>query len=296
MFIFVWVCFVLSFTDLYRLSGVVTLDMEFYYEMLYWSGGHLLQFVYTQMLMFVWLILFEVWIGRKLVLEKVYQSLFWINFALSLFVLYGHFAFDIEDGAFKEFFTAHMKYAGGIGPSIFIVLLCFETIKKQIKSPRVFLSAIIASSALFLSGGLIGLFISGVNVTIPAHYHGSIVGISVAYMGFVYVYCYHKPSSDDRNVNKLVSSVQISDRYQTLASWQIYTIAVGQLLHIAGLALAGGYGVLRKNPGDEIALSVKIYMGIMGAGGLIAIIGGLMFVYICAKNLYSLKNVSNAKS
>jgi len=27
-------------------------------------------------------------------------------------------------------------------------------------------------------------------------------------------------------------------------------------------------------------------MGMVGGGGLIAIIGGLMFVYICAKNLY----------
>jgi hypothetical protein len=34
-------------------------------------------------------------------------------------------------------------------------------------------------------------------------------------------------------------------------------------------------------------------MGIMGIGGFIAIIGGLMFVYICAKNLYSFKNLSN---
>ena len=58
---------------------------------------------------------------------------------------------------------------------------------------------------------------------------------------------------------------------------------------LAGLALAGGYGVLRKTPGGDIALSAKIYMGMVGGGGLVAIIGGLMFVYICVKNLYLLK-------
>ena len=66
-------------------------------------------------------------------------------------------------------------------------------------------------------------------------------------------------------------------------------LTVGQLLHVAGLALAGGYGVLRKTPGGDIALSAKIYMGMVGGGGLVAIIGGLMFVYICVKNLYLLK-------
>jgi hypothetical protein len=30
-------------------------------------------------------------------------------------------------------------------------------------------------------------------------------------------------------------------------------------------------------------------MGMLGGGGLIAIIGGLMFVYICATNLYSFR-------
>ncbi|CAN0560063.1 unnamed protein product, partial [Ectocarpus sp. 12 AP-2014] len=69
---------------------------------------------------------------------------------------------------------------------------------------------------------------------------------------------------------------------------QVIILTVGQLLHVAGLglALAGGYGVLRKSPNGDIALSAKVYMGMVGGGGLIAIIGGLMFVYICVRNLY----------
>ena len=70
------------------------------------------------------------------------------------------------------------------------------------------------------------------------------------------------------------------------ASWQITILTIGQFIHVAGLALAGGYGVLRKDPTGDIALSAKVYMGMVGGGGLIAIIGGLMFVYICVKNLY----------
>lgn len=73
---------------------------------------------------------------------------------------------------------------------------------------------------------------------------------------------------------------------------QICVLTIGQLLHIIGFALAGRYRVLRKNPSDELTMSIKIYIG-MGGGGLIAIIGGLMFVYICAKKLYSLQKINN---
>ena len=77
--------------------------------------------------------------------------------------------------------------------------------------------------------------------------------------------------------------------YSKWPNIQLIVITFGQLLHIAGLALAGGYGILRKNPDGEIALAAKFYMGMLGGGGLIAIIGGLMFVYICVKRLYVLQ-------
>ena len=80
-----------------------------------------------------------------------------------------------------------------------------------------------------------------------------------------------------------------------LASIQIIILTVGQFFHILGLALAGGYGVLRKTPGAEIPFSAKVYMGMVGGGGLLAIIGGLIFVYICAKNLCKI-SIRNIKS
>ena len=33
---------------------------------------------------------------------------------------------------------------------------------------------------------MIGIFIAGTNVRIPAHYHGCIVGVTLALMGLVY--------------------------------------------------------------------------------------------------------------
>ena len=297
MFILVWFCFALSYKQLDALVEIVPLDLDFYYEMLYWSGGHLLQFIYTQLLMIVLLLLVEAWKGGEIKFSSVYEVLLALNFFLSLAVFVGHARFDLADGVFKEFYTLHMIYTGGIVPTIFIALLYFEVFQARKKNTVGFIPiSFFASSLLFLSGGLIGVVISGVNVTIPAHYHGSIVGISVALMGLSYLVCFSYKVKDNISdnlgvVSKLLVFTQKDSQQKgtKTASWQILILTVGQLLHVAGLALAGGYGVLRKTPGGDIALSAKIYMGMVGGGGLVAIIGGLMFVYICVKNLYLLK-------
>jgi len=294
LFIGVWVCFILSYFGIDSLTNIVPLEIDYYYEMLFWSGGHLLQFIYTQVMMFALLALAETWKGGRLNYTNVYEMLLALNFVLALFIFIGHFYYDVSDGVFKEFFTLHMIYTGGLAPTIFILVLLFELLTARIKNAPPFVpAAFLASSLLFLSGGLIGASISGVNVTIPAHYHGSIVGISVAFMGLAYLICFKA----EIKKTMIHSSGLIGRLYDGLenwqgnksgkvVAWQIYVITFGQLLHVAGLALAGGYGVLRKTPGSDIPLSAKIYMGMVGGGGLIAIIGGLMFVYICAKNLY----------
>src|SRR5207247_10821119 len=92
-------------------------------------------------------------------------------------------------------------------------------------------AALFASITLFGAGGVIGYLIQGINVTIPAHYHGAILGVTVAFMGLTYYLLpklgYAKP---DR-------------RWATLQPW---LLCGGQLMHIFGLAWLGGYGVERK--------------------------------------------------
>lgn len=294
LFIGVWVCFILSYFGIDSLTNIVPLEIDYYYEMLFWSGGHLLQFIYTQVMMFALLALAETWKGGRLNYTNVYEMLLALNFVLALFIFIGHFYYDVSDGVFKEFFTLHMIYNGGIAPTIFILALLFELLTARIKNVPPFVSAaFLASSLLFLSGGLIGAIISGVNVTIPAHYHGSIVGISVAFMGLTYLICFKAEIKktlihSDGLIGRLYDILENwqGNKSGKVVAWQIYVITFGQLLHVAGLALAGGYGVLRKTPGSDMPFSAKMYMGMVGGGGLIAIIGGLMFVYICAKNLY----------
>jgi heme/copper-type cytochrome/quinol oxidase subunit 1 len=132
-------------------------------------------------------------------------------------------------------------------------------------------AALIASMLLFATGGLLAYLIKGVNVVIPAHYHGSIVGVTLAFMGLTYV---------------LLPKLGFGSADGKMAFWQPYVYGGGQLIHILGLAWSGGYGVQRKVAGAEqvlTSLPQKIGMGMMGLGGLIAIIGGVMFVLVCLR-------------
>jgi heme/copper-type cytochrome/quinol oxidase subunit 1 len=68
-----------------------------------------------------------------------------------------------------------------------------------------------------------------------------------------------------------------------LATWQPYVYGGGQLLHIIGLVWSGGYGVQRKVAGSDQVLRTTqeiAAMGLMGVGGLIAIVGGILFVIV----------------
>ncbi len=303
MYIMVWGCFALSYKEVMALSNVFPIEIDYYYELLFWSGGHLLQFIYTQIVMCVWLVLAELWIGKRLIYYKVYSSLFIINFILSLFVFYGHLAYQMPEYEFTVFFTKHMQYCGGIAPTLLMAVLVTDIFKfTRIKNNLTFVAiAFMASILVFFAGGLIGVLISGINLSIPAHYHGSIVGISIAFLGFAYIFCFRDSvfATPDQTLSKKLFAFSLSSKqsidggnsffgYSKWPNIQLIIITFGQLLHIAGLALAGGYGILRKNPDGEIALAAKFYMGMLGGGGLIAIIGGLMFVYICAKRLYAL--------
>lgn len=282
MWVLVWVCFIWSYCQLQEIIKLVPVDIEFYYELLFWSGGHLLQFIYTQILILVMTVLFHAWIGKELRFKKLYLALLYLNFIISIATISGHLLYDIIDAEFKEYYTKQMKYGGGITPVLSLIVMFYELkwfhshesgndIKgsKDIREVQMSLlkTAIICSSILFLSGGFIGILITGMNVTIPAHYHGSIVGISVAFMGFCFLLCDGK---------------QQKNSYFTTA---IITITIGQMLHIIALLFADGYGVLRKTPWVEMPVANKLLIGVMGGGGLIAIVGGLMFVIICGRRI-----------
>ncbi len=178
--------------------------------------------------------------------------------------------YDVASAEHRAAFTDLMKYGGLTSLPLGFVVVWSLLRASRVTAPelRPLRNALYASIVLFAAGGVIGFLIHGVNVVIPAHYHGSIVGVTLAFMGLTY---YLLPRLGFQSVTS------------KWAVWQPYIYGGGQLMHILGLAWSGGYGVQRKTAGAAQGLENLpqiLGMGMMGLGGLIAIIGGGIFVVV----------------
>jgi hypothetical protein len=255
-------------------------DGESYYDLMFWGGGHVLQLVHVQVMMVCWLLLIQA-LAMVMLPPRVLYALFAVGLVASFSTPLPYLMFNVNSLEHRTFFTHAMIWAGGVAPALLAVLILPVLLNVTARKNALWAS-LFMSILLFIYGGALGGMIQGQNVVIPAHYHGSIVGVTLAFMGIAYLLL---PQFGYREAAGW-----------RLAFWQPIVYGGGQLLHISGLAWSGGYGVLRKTPGglEALPINVKAAMGLMGLGGLIAIIGGFMFVIVVWKACYACPRVSSA--
>ena len=246
------------------------LEPKVYYEILFWGGGHALQFTWTLLMLVGWLALASA-SGARLALSPRITVLMFALALVAVFVTpYAYFAHDIASVEHRALLTWAMRVGGGlaIAPIALAVLLGLVSAPAASAEARPLRSALVWSMLLFVAGGAIGIFINGANVRIPAHYHGCIVGVTLALMGLAY------------HLLPRLGYARVDSR---MAALQPAVYGLGQLMHITGLVWSGGYGVQRKVAGAEQVLRSGgeiAGMGLMGLGGLVAIVGGLMFIVV----------------
>ncbi len=243
------------------------LQGQAYYEVLFWGGGHVLQFTHTHLMLVAWLWLATACGAPPRIRPRVVLFLFaWgllAVFATPLIYL----STDVASPGHRALFTWQMEFGGSLA-SLFIGLAVLDGLwrHRDAAVARPERAALVASLILFGAGGLIGFFIRGSNVIIPAHYHGCIVGVTLAFMGMTY---------------HLLPRLGFDAVNPRLGAWQAWIYGGGQLMHIVGLAWSGGYGVQRKIAGAAQGLDSAervVAMGLMGLGGLVAVIGGVLFL------------------
>jgi len=248
------------------------LEGKAYYELVFWGGGHVLQFTWTLLMLVAWLWIAEAG-GLRLPLKpRVAVSLFAAALAFVFVTPVIYALYDVASVEHRRLLTWAMRAGGGIavGPFAIAVLLSFRRAPLASDRAAALRAALAMSMLLFLAGGLIGFFIRGSTVTIPAHYHGCIVGVTLAFMGLAF---------------HLMPRLGLGEPSWRLAFWQPVVYGVGQLLHITGLMWSGGYGVQRKVAGGAQVLgSIQEVAGmaLMGLGGLVAIAGGVLFLVVVA--------------
>ncbi|HUW25661.1 MAG TPA: hypothetical protein VMW07_03925 [Gallionella sp.] len=247
-------------------------DSTQYYDLLFWGGGHLLQFTYALLMLAGWLWLATA-CGATVPLTPRVASVILVLGLLPVFVtpiIYLSFAGDM--GAYMEQFTQQMKVGGAFAPvplGLAILYGCLTTMGTAETNPQ--RAALLSSIVLFAIGGGISLMIGDSNTIITAHYHGTGGAISMAFMGLTL---------------HLLPRLGYREPDLKWATPMPYVYAAGQLMHIFGLMWSGGYGVQRKVAGAAQELhgfAQTAGMGLMGLGGLIAVVGGIMFLVVVFK-------------
>lgn len=244
-----------------------------YFEVLFWGGGHVLQSTYTLLMLVAWLALAAACGAPVPFSPRAVMLIFAIALASVFAVPAIYLAYDVTSGEHRRLMTWLMRFGGGLAivPAGLAVIVALWRVPRVPHASRPMHAALIASLALFGAGGLMGFAIDGSDTRVPAHYHGCIVGVTLALMGLTYM---------------LLPRLGWA-RPSRLANAQPYLYGAGQLMHVAGLMWSGGYGVQRKVAGAEQVLrtgSEMFGMGLMGAGGLVAVVGGLLFVVVIAQS------------
>jgi cytochrome c oxidase subunit I len=265
VFLIALLCFAMAWRLLE--GGAASHDFN---EALMWGGGHLLQFANTLLLVAAWGLLAGPLVSSLSSSALALASGMLLLGALPAPAFYG--LFDPFSAEQTHAFT-WLQYVLGPAAAVMAAGIVGRLRRPWPWSQPDFL-AMALSMLLFAIGGAFGLFVDGTDTRTPAHYHGVIAAVTVAFFGLFFTRflpLLGRPAVRARRVRLIMH----------LFAW-------GQLAACIGLFIAGGHGTPRKVAGDAQGLAdfgAMFGMGLNGFGGLIAVLGGVLFVWTVASTL-----------
>jgi len=250
---------------------------ESWYQGLFWLGGHVLQFTHALLMLAAWM-----WLATASgVAFRLSPRVTTLLFTLALFtVAFTPIAFlsmHVTSINFQQWFTTHMQIGGAAAtlPLGLAVLWSLCGANKATADKQPLRTALWLSIMLFTLGGVLGYMLRESSTLVTAHYHSVTGAVTLAFMALAY---------------DILPHLGFRPVPPRLAKIQVYTYGIGQLLHVLGLAWAGGYGMARKVGGSAESLdNIQQTMGmaLMGVGGMVATIGGIIFLVIVIRSMRS---------
>jgi cytochrome c oxidase subunit I len=244
-----------------------------YNDILFWGGGHILQFAYAALTLAGWHALAERAYGEAPLPPPVFIAAVatMLPFVLPapVYVL----ALDLGGDAYRSTFAGLMRYGLVAGP-LMVAGGALRLACRRRSHDRTASLALLLSIALFVAGGAVGFFLPGGDTRTPAHYHASLSGVNLALMGIFWSVIL--PALGRPMLRGRVAQLQLS------------LFGFGQLVFAIGLFLAGIEGVPRKTAGlaqGLDSLTKLVAMGLAGAGGVVAVSGGVLFVCLLLVHL-----------
>jgi len=239
-------------------------------ERLFWGGGHVLQFANTALMLTGWMMLCQLSLGDPPLSDRLFRAaiLALAPFILAAPLFYG--LHDVTSREHREAFTDLLRFGLVLPPlavAAGVAVLIAKTKRPPWRSPA-FLG-LVCSLAVFGVGGVFGYFLGVSDTRTPSHYHAVIGGVNLAFMGLM--------------LGFLLPLLGRAPPRRGMVRLQFPLYGAGQLLFALGLFIAGAAGVPRKTAGAEQgldSLDKVAAMALTGVGGLIAVAGGVMFIWV----------------
>ncbi len=293
-------------TWLWSLGVIQNLDAGMY-RLIWWGLGHTSQQINVSAMVAVWYLLGTLTIGATPINEKVSRWAFVLYILFINLASAHHLLVDPQlSPAWKVWNTSYGMYLAVLASMIhgMTVPASIEVAQRRsglgkglfewlTKAPwgNPGFAALMLSLVLFgFMGGITGVtfgaeqinIISHNTLRIPGHFHATVVaGTTLAFMGLTY---YVVPLIWRRRI--------VAPR---LALAQIYAFGIGVAIFSAGMTTAGSYAVPRRHWDVQftgamfqppVEAAAYVFLGIMGLGGLLAALGGALYVGITVLSVF----------
>ena len=286
--------------------GVIKMDPQVY-RMLWWALGHSSQQINVAAMVSIWYLLGAMTVGSVVLSEKISRTAFVLYILFISMASAHHLLVDPGfSSSWKVVNTSYFMYMAVLASLLhgFTVPAGVEVgqrlhgytqglfgwVKRAPWGDPGFSSLVLSVVVFGFVGGITGVTIGTEQINIvahntlrvPGHFHATVVsGTAMAFMGLTY---YLIPLIFQKKV-----------AFWRLAQVQPYLFAGGMLIFSIFMSFSGGFGVPRRH--WDITFSgapfqqafhpaVDALMGIMAIGGLMAALGGGMYILITVWSVF----------
>ena len=292
--------------------GLMNVDPEIY-RMVWWGLGHSSQQINVAAMVSIWYLLGALTIGAVVLNEKISRTAF-VLYVLFISMAAAHHLL-VDPGlspAWKVWNTSYAMYLAVLASMVhgFTVPAgmeagqrlrglskgLFEWLRKAPWGDPGFSSLVFSVIIFGFLGGITGVtfgteqinIIAHNTLRVPGHFHATVVGgTALAFMGITYY------------VIPLIFRKQVA--FWPLARIQPYLFAIGMTIFSVFMTFAGTFGVPRRHwdmtfsqaPFDvQYNPAVSLVMGIMALGGLLAAVGGAIYIIVTVWSVFFGKSIA----
>ncbi|MBX7143798.1 MAG: cbb3-type cytochrome c oxidase subunit I [Oligoflexia bacterium] len=292
--------------------GLLEMDAQVY-RLIFWGLGHSSQQINVAAMVAIWYFLAAITVGGVVLNEKISRTAFVLYILFISMASAHHLLVDPGMGAaWKVWNTSYAMYLAVLASMIHgftvpagielgqrlrgYVNGTFDWLRRAPWSDPGFSGLVLSVIIFGFFGGITGVTIGTEQINIiahntlriPGHFHVTVVGgTALAFMAVTY---YVLPLIFQRRV-----------AFWGMAKLQPYVFGIGITIMGIGMSFLGSFGIPRRHWDStfanapfpvEVHPAVNLLQAVFGIGGLMAAVGGLMFVAIAVVSVFFGKRVT----